>query len=294
MSKKQITPKPGFKKSVDSLNDTLNTVNGILLSVGEAAKSINGILKTGKTIVGSFKSERNNTSKPRNVVSKDGKTSTTPKDIEMNTDNIDIHEDIIEENDVQTADVTAETVDSENDITDETINHENDTNSPDSEEIIFEGEPVEEDEIELDEITNFAHKVGNGISTALEATDALKVLEICADKYVKYITDTTKFIAEQETKQVKIRAKRDVAIAKIDKVTNLLKDYLDKTFDERKTIFNKQFEVVDEALRRGDNKMLQNGLTSINQLAAQSPFRDLSDFDEFQKALMDDDYVFDI
>ena len=139
-----------------------------------------------------------------------------------------------------------------------------------------------------------AHPLGNGITTALEATDALKVLEICADKYVKYITDTTKFIAEQETKQVEIRAKRDVAIAKIDRVTNLIKDYLDKTFDERKTVFNKQFEVVDEALRRGDNQMLMLGLTNINQLAAQSPFKNLADINEFQKALMDDDAVFDI
>ena len=64
--------------------------------------------------------------------------------------------------------------------------------------------------------------------------------------------------------------------------------------DERKSIFNKQFDVVDEALRKGDIQMLHLSLASINQLAAQSPFKNLADIAQVQSALMDDDTVWDI
>ena len=106
--------------------------------------------------------------------------------------------------------------------------------------------------------------------------------------------DTIKYVSQQETKQIEIRAKRDVAVAKINATTELIKQYLDKTFDERKDIFNKQFQVVDEALRTGNTEMLSQSLNAINQLAAQNPLKNLADIHQFQQALMDDDYEFDI
>ena len=92
-------------------------------------------------------------------------------------------------------------------------------------------------------------------------------------------SDTIKYVADQETKQEEIRAKRDVAIAEINATTECIKAYLEKTFDERSAIFSKQFEAVDEALRTGNTEMLALSLQSINALAAQSPFN----FDPWQQ-----------
>lgn len=106
--------------------------------------------------------------------------------------------------------------------------------------------------------------------------------------------DTIKYVAEQETKQEEIRAKRDVAIAQINATSECIKAYLEKTFDERSAIFSKQFEVVDEALRTGNTEMLAMSLQSINALAAQSPFKNLADIGQVKQALTTGDTEWDI
>ena len=50
----------------------------------------------------------------------------------------------------------------------------------------------------------------------------------------------------------------------------------------------KQFEVIDQALAKGDNTMLSAGLTAINELAASSPFKALADINSVQQMLTDD------
>lgn len=106
--------------------------------------------------------------------------------------------------------------------------------------------------------------------------------------------DTVKFVAEQETKQVEIEAQRDVAIAQINATSALIKDYLEKTFDERSAIFAKQFECVDEALKTGNTDMLAMTLNSINSLAASSPFKNLADIGQVRQALNEGNTEWDI
>lgn len=106
--------------------------------------------------------------------------------------------------------------------------------------------------------------------------------------------DTVKYVEEQETKREGVRAQRDVAIAQINATTQCIKDYLDKTFDERSSIFAKQFEAVDEALRTGNTDMLAMILQSINALAAQSPFKNLADIGQVKQALTDGNAEWDI
>ena len=72
---------------------------------------------------------------------------------------------------------------------------------------------------------------------------------------------------------------------------DVLKDYLEKSFDERSSIFLKQFEVVDKALATGDNAMLSMGLNAINELAASSPFKELANINSVQQMLTDDSEI---
>ena len=112
------------------------------------------------------------------------------------------------------------------------------------------------------------------------AMQALATLSECAQETVRYC-------AEQETKREEIRAKRDHAIAKINAVTAILKDYLDKTFDERSSIFAEQFKALDKAMNADNTEAIGMVLNSINSLAAQSPFKALADINQVQQNLTD-------
>ena len=138
-------------------------------------------------------------------------------------------------------------------------------------------------------------KLSDSLSAAAESgfTDPQAVVDALR-ALTEVASDTVKYVAEQETKQEEIRAQRDVAIAKINATTACIKEYLDKTFDERSAIFAKQFECVDVALRTGNNEMLAMSLNSINSLAASSPFKNLADINQVQQALGDGETEWDI
>ncbi len=108
------------------------------------------------------------------------------------------------------------------------------------------------------------------------------------DRFVSVAGEVAKFTELQKTKRTQILADAEVAIKKVEAMRDVLKDYLAKSFDERSAIFMKQFEVVDKALETGDNAMLSAGLSSINELAASSPFKALADINSVQQMLSDD------
>jgi len=151
------------------------------------------------------------------------------------------------------------------------------------------------DVVEEDFFHGSMDKLSDALSATVEGgfTDPKAVANALA-ALTEVANDTVKYVAEQETKQEEIRAQRDVAIAKINATTACIKEYLDKTFDERSNIFAKQFECVDVALRTGNNEMLAMSLNSINSLAASSPFKNLADIDHVQQALGDGDTEWDI
>ena len=168
----------------------------------------------------------------------------------------------------------------------------------DSEETVLE-KTNKAEEAEILEDDDFFHSSMDKLSSALEKaaeggfTDP-KAVAGALSALVEVATDTVKYVADQETKQEEIRAKRDVAIAQINATSACIKEYLDKTFDERSAIFAKQFECVDAALRTGNNEILAMSLNSINSLAASSPFKNLADINQVQQALGDSDTEWDI
>lgn len=143
--------------------------------------------------------------------------------------------------------------------------------------------------------TFFDDKLGTMLDT-VKTTDPRNPEEVLAaiSTLAQVSNETIKYVAEQETKREEIRAERDVAIARINAMSDSIKLYLEKTFDERSAIFSKQFEAVDEALRTGNTEMLALTLNSINTLAASSPFKSLADIGQVQQALTDGNTEWDI
>lgn len=138
----------------------------------------------------------------------------------------------------------------------------------------------------------FVESLQNGFSnvSANNPKEAMQALKL----FVDATNETIKFVKQQEVKREKILADRDTQIAKIEATKEVLKEYLEKTFDERKDTFSKYFEIVDAALEKGDNAVLTKALDSINTLAASSPFKDLSNMNTFKEIMNNNDEDLDI
>jgi len=102
-------------------------------------------------------------------------------------------------------------------------------------------------------------------------------------------------VTEQEkTKRAQIEADKEMVLARINSCKELFMTYMEKSFDERKENFAEYFKVVDFALENNNMQALQAGLQSINQLAAQSPFKGLADMNLLTQTMSSDDEVLDI
>lgn len=104
-------------------------------------------------------------------------------------------------------------------------------------------------------------------------------------RMVEQANETIQFCAQQETLRTEIRANAAVEIEKINATANLIRDYLNRSFDERAGLFDNYFTIVDKALETGDNTLLAQTLQSINSLASSSPFKDLADINKVSSML---------
>ncbi|MFV0142049.1 MULTISPECIES: hypothetical protein [Empedobacter] len=125
------------------------------------------------------------------------------------------------------------------------------------------------------------------ISNPSEAAFVLKELITLAG-------EVEKFSEVQKTKRKEIEAQRDAYVAKINAQKVVMLAYLDRTFDERKNNFENLFKIVDHALENNNMQQLALGLDSINNLAATSPFKDLTSIQDTKNALEDKNHVWDI
>lgn len=105
--------------------------------------------------------------------------------------------------------------------------------------------------------------------------------------------EVRKFEEAQVTKRVGIAAQRDIALANIHAQQELLKDYLERSFDERAENFNRLFAAVDDALASNNMAALAMGLESVVKLATSSPFKDLRTVEETAAALADPGHEWD-
>lgn len=112
-------------------------------------------------------------------------------------------------------------------------------------------------------------------------TDAVAALALMGTEIAK----TVQFCQAEETKRAEINARMEVEVTRINSITKLLSDYLNKTFDERAELFDNYFSVLDKALERSDSSLVAQTLQSINLLAASSPFKDLADLNKVSSML---------
>lgn len=143
-----------------------------------------------------------------------------------------------------------------------------------------------------EEETEFIASLTNNSSNVVLNNPA-EVLNAIRDITVA-TTEVVKFIELQKTKRIEINARKEEAICRIDAMRDAIKFYMEKTFDERSSIFAKHFKCIDAALVKGDINLLSVSLNSINTLATSSPFKNLADLSQVQKQLADSNTIWDI
>lgn len=146
-------------------------------------------------------------------------------------------------------------------------------------------EPTDEvDEIEdeeVEEVDSTAKPESEIPTSIISACDAVSAISMMGTEIAKAV----QVCQIEETKRTEIKARMEVEVTKINAISNLLSEYLNKTFDERADLFNNYFSVLDKAIESGDTALMSATLSSINSLAAQSPFKNLADITAVQRQL---------
>lgn len=104
---------------------------------------------------------------------------------------------------------------------------------------------------------------------------------------VRVAADAVREIAVRKTEQSRIRAQAEGEIARIHAVRDVMLDYLDRSFDERRHNFDALFTRLDAAMVSGDVAVIAKVLDTVVALARSSPFKDLADVATAKAALQD-------
>ena len=109
--------------------------------------------------------------------------------------------------------------------------------------------------------------------------DALNTLNNAFDAYKEY----TKIKEQNKTERKRIQAEKEKALSQIEATKEALMYYLDKSFDERKMLFSKDFSLIDSAIESNNVELMALDMQSINNLASKSPFGALADMKQVKQ-----------
>lgn len=94
-----------------------------------------------------------------------------------------------------------------------------------------------------------------------------------------------------QTERERIKKDKETALKQIEATKTVLMTYLNRSFDERASIFKKDFEAIDAAIANNNMEALALMLQSVNTLAAQSPFKALVDLAQVKQNFLISDEV---
>lgn len=104
-------------------------------------------------------------------------------------------------------------------------------------------------------------------------------LKIVIDAYNNYKTT----VEVENTKRKYIEADKEKFIAKINAQKEVIKDYFERAFTERKENFKQLFDLLDKGLESNNDTLIEQALSSIITIAKNSPLKGIkqlvSDFE---------------
>lgn len=127
-------------------------------------------------------------------------------------------------------------------------------------------------------------KVGVG---AISGFDAL-------NQIVNAVSDAHAIHQVESTKRTRLQAYEATEVARIKAGSEVLRDYFDKVFTERRQVHQELFARLDQALESGNNAALQSVTQGIVDVARASPLANIGDLGQLRTALDDPDQVWDL
>lgn len=103
---------------------------------------------------------------------------------------------------------------------------------------------------------------------------------------VRQVIDFAEFWQTEQNKREKIRARRDVMIAEIEKQQRVMETYFEGVFNERRHNFDRLYDVLHTALEKEQWEVVDKAMTAIVDMAKEFP---LDDLDKFRTAWNDPD-----
>jgi len=91
--------------------------------------------------------------------------------------------------------------------------------------------------------------------------------------FVGKLVDLAKEGKITERERERYRMERDVAITEITEKYKFAHAFLNKTFEERRAIIEKDFEVIDKGLEQRDYQLVNSGLQHITTIVKDNPFK---------------------
>jgi hypothetical protein len=134
-----------------------------------------------------------------------------------------------------------------------------------------------------------SRQVGKTIGKGVTAINPVQCVKEISNAYAKY----RQIQAEETTKRRQIEAWEKVSLKKIKTQRDLLMEYLDRTFDERKENFSNLFNILDKAVENGNAQSITMALKSIVDLATNGPFKDIASVDAVRGVLSDPNQDFE-
>jgi hypothetical protein len=99
-----------------------------------------------------------------------------------------------------------------------------------------------------------------------------------AQMLINGVVEISRIAETETTERAKINAWRDTTVARIDATREVIRLYIERSFDERRENFDRLFAVLDRAQDEGSLEQMQLALTGILELVKTSPFKDFASF----------------
>jgi hypothetical protein len=81
----------------------------------------------------------------------------------------------------------------------------------------------------------------------------------------------------EETKRIAIRARAEIEITRLKEQAQLMREYFQTIFAERRENFDRSFNLLEAGLAKGDDRQIEAALTMIVTLVKESPIRQAAD-----------------
>ena len=139
------------------------------------------------------------------------------------------------------------------------------------------------------ERSNISKLAGAG-ARAFSAVDGFNAL----NDIVGAAQDYLRLHEEESTKRASIETAGKVEVARIKAAEDVLRDYFERVFAERRSNFDALFGSLDSAIAKGDGEAVNAVLNSIVDIAKKSPIAELGDLSEVRALLRDPDNVWEL